>query len=125
MFNSEWIYKSRFYYIIPYILLNIGVIIPYFLKFESMWVDVFSTIFFIGLLILIILDFMVYLPQISEEGLISEKRDLFNPLLDKIGINGFKWIFIIITTILPLILGYAIKYDSDISIIISKMAFGL
>lgn len=68
---------------------------------------------------------MVYFPQISEEGLISEKRNSFNPLLNKIGIDGFKVIFIIITTILPLILGYAIKYDSDISIIISKMAFGL
>lgn len=113
MFNFDGIYNSKYYYIIPYLLMNIGFIIPYFFKVEN---PLFEFIFIVLLLIslfLIIFDLIIYFPKFDKsKGLISQRSEWGNSIVNKLGINVFKALFFIITIGLSLLFGYAIKYDA-------------
>lgn len=121
MFKFNRICNRKYYYIIPFLLMNIGFIIPYFLKFESVFFDIILIILLLISLFLIIFDLIVYFPKFDKNGgLVSQRSDWGNHIVNKLGINVFKVLFFIITIGLSLILGYAIKYDATSVGFISK-----
>lgn len=113
MFKFDRVYTSKYYYIIPYLLMNVGFIIPYFFKVESAFFDSIFIVFLLISLFLIIFDLIVYFPTfVKNEGLVSQRSEWGNRIINRLGNNVFKALFFIITIGLSLLFGYTIKYDA-------------
>lgn len=121
MFKFDWIYRSKFYYIIPFLLMDIGFIISYFFKFENVIFDVVFVFLVLIFGLLIIFDLIAHFPKFDGNGgLISQRNDWGNRVVNKLGVNVFKALFILII-IGSLILGYDMKNNVSNIGLISKI----
>lgn len=101
--------------------MNIGFIISYFFKFENVIFDIIFDVLVLIFGLLIIFDLIAHFPKFDGNGgLISQRNDWGNRVVNKLGVNVFKWLFILII-IGSLILGYNMKNNLSNIGLISKI----
>ena len=119
------IITTKIYYMICYILINVGFIFSFITKIGSVYTGVFVDVIIIVFSGLIFLDLLIVIPKLSKwDSFLDKIKFLVNLTLNSNFIKFLKILFVILIIVFPLIYGFNIKYNPSLINIISELCYG-
>ena len=120
------IIRIKHYYIIAYILINVGCIFSVLTGFTNPFINILSELIILIIFGLMIFDIIVYMPRKFKQKLNLEKIKFVETIItNNYYLTFLKIFFLISITIFPLLLGLRINENPTKISFISQICYGL
>lgn len=118
--------RIKHYYIIAYILINVGCIFSVLTGFTNPFINILSELIILIIFGLMIFDIIVYMPRKFKQKLNLEKIKFVETIItNNYYLTFLKIFFLISITIFPLLLGLRINENPTKISFISQICYGL
>ena len=113
------------YYLLSYLLINLGFIISFISKFQSIYLKDIVIIFNLVLIGLMIVDGIIYLPDLIKEisGGSKVEKSLKPPITNNFYMNLLRIIGFSLIIVFPIFSGLTIDYNPTLISIISNLCY--
>lgn len=117
--------EFKYYYVLVFVLINVGFIFSFITGFSNSWIEDFQKIFILILVGLTLFDQLVYTPKALNWDFFLERMDWIDDLINhNYYLKFLKILFLISITIFPLCLGIKINDEPTKINLISQICFG-